>query len=341
MAGHEFDFYPIVRSNPWLGGASEYSPLNEGFPYWFNGLVPLAYALDDSRLKEQVKNATNYVLAHQQASGWFGPERTYDSSTIWARFPFFLGLMQLVQADSSYAPRVIPSMFKFIILMNALLSDGRSVTEVWGRARYADMILCLQWLYEAFPEDHEQLLLETMQKLKDFGLDWAGYFTQENYLFTDLDTLANTAADFPFVHAVNAAQGLKSCAVDYRFTKNASVLDNARNGVEWTFDYHGTSSGTIIGDERESGLAPTRGSELCTVVETMYSMSYLHHLLGDNVFADRCELAAFNALPVMMTPDQWAHQYIAQTNQPWSRPVNAPGLFWNVGNYAQTYGLCE
>jgi hypothetical protein len=32
----------------------------------------------------------------------------------------------------------------------------------------------------------------------------------------------------------------------------------------------------------------------------MYSLSYLYQTMGDNNFADRCELAAFNALPVMV-----------------------------------------
>jgi len=339
MAGHEYEFYPIVQSNPWLGGQSGYSPLNEGFPYWFNGLVPLAYGLDDSRLKAQINDAMDYVLSHQQASGWLGPESTYDSGITWARFPLMLGLMQVVQADLSHASRIIPAMHNFVKLMHSLLLDGKFQREVWGPTRYADMIICLQWLLETYPENNEIILLETMQRLKDNGLDWHSYYTKEKYLFEDLDTIADTSSVFPYTHAVNVAQGLKTGAVDYRFTRNSTLLETCRNGVNWTFKYHGAASGTILGDERESGLSPTRGSELCTAVEAMYSLSYLYQMLGDNTFADQCELAAFNALPVMLTPDHWAHQYIAQPNQPWSRQVQSSGLFWNVRDWGQTYGL--
>lgn len=124
----------------------------------------------------------------------------------------------------------------------------------------------------------------------------------------------------------------------YRFTKNESLLQTAADAVEWTFRYHGAASGTILGDERIDGLSPYSGSELCTAVETMFSLSYLYQALGNNSLADRAELAAFNALPTMITGDHWAHQYMAQPNQPYSKQLKVPPFF-NSEVYAQTFGL--
>ena len=60
--------------------------------------------------------------------------------------------------------------------------------------------------------------------------------------------------------------------------------------------------------------------------------------MGDNQFADRCELAAFNALPVTVTEDWWAHQYMQQSNQPYSRKLSETPFF-NVNTEGQTFGL--
>lgn len=342
LAGHEHDLYPIVSDSVWLGGDSEYSVLNEGLPYWLNGLVPLAYGLDDDRLRNQTAQVIDYVLTHQQSDGWLGPEAPQNRD-IWGRFPLCLGLKQLIEADPDQSPRILPALHKFIDLMHRMLVQKTGFEQFWGKVRYPDMIIVLQWLYEHHPGNHTNTLLATMSLLNQQGLSWAQYYTEGNYLFEDLDMIQPPIVDssplFPYVHAVNAAQGMKSGAVLYRFNNDTFLLENTRNGVNWTLSYHGDPAGSVIGDERESGLRPNRGSELCTAVETMYSLSYLYHAMGDRDFADRCERAAFNALPVMFTDDLWAHQYLVVPNQPFSSSINGPNPFWNTGDQSILYGM--
>lgn len=342
LAGHQYDFYHVVQHSPWLGGHSEYSPLHEGLPYWFNGLVPLAYGIKDLRLIQQVEDASDYVLNHQHVDGWLGPEPA-GNRDLWGRFPFMLGLFQQVEAEPDRAYKIIPAMYRFVGLMHAMLLNGKGLKEIWGQVRYPDMIITLQWLYENYPEENTQILIETMYLLKQHGKDWTSYWTESNYIFKDLDLVRPpikfSSPDFAFTHGVNAVQGLKTGAVLYRFNFNQSLIETSRDAVNWTFTYHGDPAGSVIGDERETGMAPNRGSELCTVIEAMYSLSYLYQVFGDKTYADRCELAAFNALPVSITSDHWARQYLALPNEPFAERLPYPTPFWNVGQNGIIYGL--
>jgi hypothetical protein len=260
-----------------------------------------------------------------------------------------LGLLQLVEVEPELGDTMIlPAMHRFVRLMYSMLQDhhqgyvwkpGDLFDEQWGRSRAADMILALQWLYEKHPMGNEKEIYFCMKEMYDMSYDWSYWFSEEHFIKGDLDTYPDdlTRSLFPYVHGVNAGQGLKWGAVIRRLTHGDDLLNSTRNGVNWTFEHHGTPSGAIIGDERLSGLSPKRGTELCSVVESMFSLNYLYHALGDRDFADKSERAAYNALPVMHMPRWWAHQYVAQTNQPASHALgNTP--FWNVGSLGQTYG---
>ncbi|KAI9817749.1 MAG: hypothetical protein M1827_000868 [Pycnora praestabilis] len=112
------------------------------------------------------------------------------------------------------------------------------------------------------------------------------------------------------------------------------------NGINWTLLYHGSTSGTILADERMEGLSLRTGAEFCTAVEFIYSLTYTYAAsLGDSSFADRAELTAYNALPVMITPNNWARQKMSQVNQPYSRNLTKENVFNNVGTRAQTFRL--
>lgn len=93
LGGHLFDFYRYVARSTWLGGSYEYSELHESAPYWFNYIVPLAWTLDDPRLKKQARQFLDYVLDNQADDGWLGPETTRQTRGIWARSLLAFGLI--------------------------------------------------------------------------------------------------------------------------------------------------------------------------------------------------------------------------------------------------------
>jgi len=221
LAGHMHDFYAFVADSSWLGGDSEYSMLNEAFPYWFNGLVPLAYSLDDARLKEQVHATTVYVLEHQDSDGWIGPEKG-SMRNFWARTPVLLGFMQLVEANGTYYEKaIVDAMHRYVSLMHSMLRDdykgykyhdGDEFGEGdvhWGRVRSQDLMLPLLWLYENYPKEQQGVLIDCMELLYQGNLNWADWYVEGVYIKGDLNDVDDdvTAPYFYFEHGVNIAQG--------------------------------------------------------------------------------------------------------------------------------------
>ncbi|EEB92486.1 hypothetical protein MPER_08995 [Moniliophthora perniciosa FA553] len=75
-------------------------------------------------------------------------------------------------------------------------------------------------LYEFHPNGKEQLLLDTMNKLKQSGFDWERVFSEEFFPKTSAWGLPNPFKAAIVWHGVNVAEALKAGAVAYRFTHN-------------------------------------------------------------------------------------------------------------------------
>ena len=67
--------YPEVMGarNGWLGGDGDQW---ERGPYWIDGLLPLAYILDDRELKQKVQPWIEWALKSQREDGFFGWPKT-------------------------------------------------------------------------------------------------------------------------------------------------------------------------------------------------------------------------------------------------------------------------
>ncbi len=200
------DFWKYVSDSAWIGGKTEYSILHEAFPYWLNAIVPLAYGVNDARLKAQVQKAADYVLDHQQADGWIGYE-VGTNRNLWPRNLVCLALMQLAQVDPSYADRVVTAMQRFAVLTNKMLANNytgfiyhagdeysEGATE-WGLSRAQDLMVPFQWLYEFHPGNYSKELLENMHYLYEAGLNWDYWYRPDVFPQGEVDKLNRTFYD--------------------------------------------------------------------------------------------------------------------------------------------------
>ena len=105
----------------------------------------------------------------------------------------------------------------------------------------------------------------------------------------------------------------------YEAVSHDILGEKYQNKAEYLYNvlknYNGTPVGTFTGDEHLAGLSANNGTELCSVVEQMYSFEQIFAHTGDLKWLERLEVLAFNALPATLSDDMWVHQYLQQSNQ--------------------------
>ena len=309
LSGHLDETWADVGPNSgWLGGTGESW---ERGPYYLDGLIPLAWLLDDDRLKAKAQKYIEWVLTHQQANGMIGPASNDDW---WPRFVILKALTQYHEATAD--PRVLPLMDKYFRHQLAAL-PGRPLRD-WGKFRWQDEALTVIWLYNRTSEPY---LLDLARLLHQQGYDWVGEFadfpykqkiTAEYIKLNEGGGLKDLALA---THGVNNGQALKTGAVWSLVSGSASDRAATARMLGELDRYHGLPNGMFSCDEHLSGRDPSQGSELCTVVETMFSLEQALAITGDAALGDRLEKLAFNALPGTLTDDMWAHQYNQEPNQ--------------------------
>ena len=177
----------------------------------------------------------------------------------------------------------------------------------WGQFRTADLLVSVLWLHD---RTREPWLLDLAAKVNRQAFDWSKLYGP-GYPF-----LGDRKVEYDLKnHGVNTGMALKFAGINYRLTSDPADRDAAYRMFQLLDDHHGQATGMFTCDEHLAGRNPSHGTELCTVVEAMYSLELLSSLLGDPAFGDRLERIAYNALPATITPDMNAHQYDQQCNQ--------------------------
>ena len=132
LTGHLDEFWADVGNNSgWLGGTGESW---ERGPYFVDGLVPLAYLLQDQRLIAKARPWIEWTLTHQDPDGRMGPAKNTDW---WPNMVMLKALTQYQEATGD--PRVVPFMQKVLRISPGALHGAAAARmgggAVGGRAR--------------------------------------------------------------------------------------------------------------------------------------------------------------------------------------------------------------
>lgn len=330
LSGHLEEFWPDLGPNSaWLGGSGEGW---ERGPYYLDGLLPLAYLLDDAALKAKAQKWIDWTLQSQRPDGGIGPAKNQDW---WPNMLMLKCLMQYQEATAD--PRVLPLMQRYFAYQASQLSANP--LHEWAKYRWAEELLPIRWAYE---KTHDPQLLTLAAQLAGQGYNWQQLYAQ--FPFTSPTTGASLGLDGTHnpdralqAHGVNNAMALKMPVLWGMTGGTEADRQSIYQQIKMLDGYHGLPNGMFSSDEHLAGHNPSQGTELCTVVESQFSYEELLALLGDPQFGDRLEKITFNALPATFDPTMWAHQYDQQPNQV---AVSKAKRQWSSnGDEANVFGL--
>ncbi|WP_234043461.1 beta-L-arabinofuranosidase domain-containing protein [Luteolibacter yonseiensis] len=297
LTGHAEEVIPeLGPENGWRGGDGEGW---EKGPYYLRGLVSLAYVGGDAKLKKQAQVWIDSLLETQREDGQIGPKSSDDW---WPRMVITWTLRDYYEATRD--ERVIPALMKYARFMHARLP--KQPLQEWAKARAADQIDTLYWLYN---RTGEAFLLEVVDELRSQANQWNPFFKSLN----------GAAGDFRITHGVNVSQAMKFPVVNY--LRTGAPADRAVFTEGWNVltEKHGLGIGMWSGTEPLAGRSTTQGVEMCSIVEQMLSSEVAMESLGDPVIGDQLERIAFNLLPGGTTKEFRQFQYYTLPNVPVAR----------------------
>ena len=323
LSGHLDKIWPDIRDSAWIGGDREGW---ERVPYWLDGFIPLAYLLEDEDMIARAKRYIDAIVAGQKPDGWICPctdeERpTYDN---WA--VLLITKVLTVYYECSGDPRIPDVIYRTMKNFYDLLSSGTIKVYYWGVYRWFEGFIALNFLQERYGEPW---ITNLAKILREQGTDYntLTHLWKRPLNLWRLDT-----------HIVNMAMMLKYEAVSCdllgeEYTDRAEYLHSILD------TYNGTPVGSYTGDECLSGQSPVQGTELCAIVEQMYSCEQLFAATGDPKWAERLEVLAFNALPATISDDMWTHQYVQMSNQIACQRFPGKSFFRTNGRESHLFGL--
>lgn len=328
LVGNLDKVWPDVADSSWIGGSQE---AWERVPYWLDGFIPLAFLLDDKDMQARAKRYIDAILARQKEDGWLCPcpndqRGHYDT---WALE--LISKVLVLWYDCTKDERIPDALYRAMKQFDR--HTNRHLILEWGSARWFEILFALYRLYDWYGEDW---ILSLADKMSVMGVDWKKLFERWQYEKPRYGEKKNWGL---LHHVVNNAMMLKAGAL-YGRRSGEDPTAFAKEVFRTLTKAHGQPYGMFSGDECLAGRSPVAGTELCAVVETMFSFETILGISGDPAYADRAEFLGFNALPAAISPDMWSHQYDQMANQIACRIIPREDVHFTTNNgEAHLFGL--
>jgi uncharacterized protein len=259
------------------------------------GVITLAWMTRDEVFLKKAKESVNKTLAEDPTE--LGETQANFDAVLYKRSRQLRSFIEYYEA--THDERILSWMAKFFHAW------GKSEKKLswWPESATTDLFLVGFWLYN---QTGDAALLDVIKAKSRFVQPVADSF------------LRFPQGDYE-KHNVVIAWISRLPGIVYQLSPEDRFRQATFEGIDRREKWFGQIGGRYTGHEHftklENGRKPTNGTELCGVVEYMYSMEKLFEIFGEVSLADRLESLAYNALPGACTADLFFHQYDQQANQ--------------------------
>lgn len=314
----------------------------EGGAYWFDGLVRLAFQLDDPALKELAKRRLDPVLdrmgEHAIGFCWWLDRRERQH---WDE----------VNAANTWMVNWVAGMFaRPVSAWYEATGDKRAaiaLRHALGGGYWVEAFKSTPTLpsgaYEAWRLTGDAALAESLRAYADkiakdpsaavFGSKpWDGLEETLN-----LKRRHHFAMKLPTRHGVYANEDLLSLFAAYRATGDEHFLELVRSWYAFFDKYARQPFGAMVMDEEWGHPGPGRGTETCALAAEIWTRLNLLAGLGEGSWGDDVERAFYNAAPATVDREWRNHVYFQLPNRFEASPVSRFSVGWEKGHPAAGY----
>jgi len=324
ITGHLHEYRSDTFWNTWdnrrhrINVRDEWQPFEQQ-AYWTEGIVQLAYILDDERLKGIADEFINKVLAGQKPDGYMGAwldDPYSNEGDIYVQSQLCLSLMSYYSATKD--ARIIPAMHK---AFRHIYANCRPVRDKQGRLPLAwrggsiwwpvasTIVHPVLWIYSKTGDPQMKELADLVYKAGQ-DIPPGRYYSdiQVQNLLLDRDTMYD-------MHGVDATEVLMVPSIYYLYSGNRDDLNAAIKGAEKIEKYHGQVHGAPANDEPLRGPGAIKSTETCTQTTWSATKQIMFAVTGDVKYADGVERIIFNLGQGSRRPDGKGVQYYTAPNQ--------------------------
>lgn len=180
--------------------------------------------------------------------GFISRKGFFSSYDIWSWF--LIGKVLALYCEYTDSEKAETALYRTMKGMYDLINQGQIKLFDWGKFRWFECMIPLQFLYEKYPE---AWILKLAEELKKQGADYKEF----------CELWKKPLNEWKFeTHVVNLVMMLKADAV---YNKLSGKEEEERAEQFWQIleKYNGTAVAVFTGDECLSGIGNNRGTELC------------------------------------------------------------------------------